>query len=75
MWQPRKADRIGIQGGDLVFAVAAEYASRGMVVPVEWALNSCQLKAMVPTIPPTLRPPHALRGYAVLWEAHWTVGG
>jgi hypothetical protein len=29
-------------------------------------------EAIVPTIPPDLRPPHALRGYHILWEAAWT---
>jgi hypothetical protein len=28
--------------------------------------------AVVPTIPPPLRPPHNLSGYRVLWEADWT---
>jgi hypothetical protein len=27
--------------------------------------------AMVPTIPPALRPKHALSGYFILWEAVW----
>jgi hypothetical protein len=28
--------------------------------------------AVVPTIPPPLRPPHNLSGYRILWEADWT---
>lgn len=29
------------------------------------------LAAIVPTIPPRLRPPHNLSGYHILWEAEW----
>lgn len=28
--------------------------------------------AMVPLIPPRFRPPHALTGYHILWEAEWS---
>ena len=28
-------------------------------------------KAIVPSIPPPLRPPHALSNYHILWEAEW----
>ena len=28
-------------------------------------------RAMVPLVPPPLRPAHALRNYHVLWEADW----
>lgn len=31
-----------------------------------------QAAAIVPTIPPRLRPAHALRGYQVLFEAEWS---
>lgn len=30
-----------------------------------------RIRALVPTVPPQLRPPHALRGYHILWEAEW----
>lgn len=30
-----------------------------------------QFRAMVPLVPPPLRPAHALSGYVVLWEAEW----
>lgn len=69
-WHPRKTDQLSVPGG--VFAPGDEYGARGLDVPPAWALNNCQLKAMVPTIPPALR--HALRGYVILWEADWTVG-
>ena len=29
------------------------------------------IRALVPTIPPALRPKHALSGYFTLWEAEW----
>ena len=29
------------------------------------------LHAIVPTIPPTIRPPRALHRYVILWEAEW----
>jgi hypothetical protein len=29
-------------------------------------------RAMVPTIPPALRPPYKLSGYHLLWEAEWS---
>jgi hypothetical protein len=29
-------------------------------------------RAMVPTIPPPLRPPYKLSGYHLLWEAEWS---
>ena len=30
-------------------------------------------KAIVPMIPPLLRPPHNLRNYHILWEAEWEI--
>jgi hypothetical protein len=30
-----------------------------------------RLRAMVPTVPPPLRPAHHLRNYHLLWEAEW----
>lgn len=71
-WHPRKLDRLVVPGA--VISVEDEYGARGYHVPESWLLNACQLKAMVPTIPPALRPPHKLSGYVVLWEAEWTVG-
>jgi hypothetical protein len=29
-------------------------------------------RAIVPTVPPLLRPRHKLSGYTILWEADWT---
>lgn len=72
MWNPRKADVVRVPGG--VFDVAIEYGLTPEGEPETWMLNSCRLKAMAPTIPPALRPRHALRNYFVIWEAEWTVG-
>lgn len=30
-----------------------------------------RIRAIVPTVPPALRPAHALRNYHILWEAEW----
>ncbi len=65
----KKADRVVISAG--TFGGADEYGSRGLEVPstsVQWRV---QLRAIVPTIPPALRPPNKLSGYHVLWEAEW----
>lgn len=35
-------------------------------------LGGVRARAMVPIIPPPLRPPHKLAGYHLLWEADWT---
>lgn len=31
------------------------------------------MRAIVPNVPPPLRPAHALSGYQILWEAEWAV--
>jgi hypothetical protein len=33
--------------------------------------NQTPHRAIVPTVPPTFRPPHNLGGYTLLWEAEW----
>jgi hypothetical protein len=35
--------------------------------------NGRDLSAIVPTIPPPVRPPRALHRYVILWEADWQV--
>jgi hypothetical protein len=66
-WGSRKADRTVIAAG--TFSGADEYGSRGLELPPQpWSL---QLRAIAPTIPPSLRPPHKLSGYHLLWEAEW----
>jgi len=38
----------------------------------EWGSSwGSHYRAMVPPIPPTLRPPYGLGNYAILWEATW----
>lgn len=54
----RAADRV-LQLGDGTLP-AAEWISSGV-----WA-------AILPIIPPRLRPPHSLENYHLLWEAVWT---
>lgn len=39
-------------------------------VKVDW--RGSALEAVLPTIPPRLRPGSALRNYFILWEAEWT---
>lgn len=70
-WHPRKADRVEIPEG--VFDAALEYGACSLDEP-EFALTDTRLRAIVPTIPPALRPAHALRNYHVLWEAEWAQG-
>jgi hypothetical protein len=41
----------------------------GVFDEVQTSTNSH--RAIVPTIPPPLRPPHKLSGYHILWEAEW----
>jgi hypothetical protein len=33
---------------------------------------SCEINAMVPNVPPPLRPAHSLKNYHLLWEADWS---
>lgn len=40
-------------------------------VPPEWGWWGSRFRAMVPPIPPTLRPPFKLGNYEILWEATW----
>jgi hypothetical protein len=40
-------------------------------VPREWGSWGAYFRAMVPPIPPSLRPPFKLGGYEILWEATW----
>ena len=68
-WGTRKNDRVVIPAG--TFGGVDEYGSRGLDMPparVQWDV---ELRAIVPTIPPALRPPHKLSGYHILWEAEW----
>lgn len=37
-----------------------------------WSWAPC-LKAIVPNVPPPLRPAHSLSGYTILWEATWSI--
>ena len=37
-----------------------------------WPITERRAKAMVPNIPPALRPQHALSNYHMLWEAEWS---
>lgn len=66
----RKADTVVIPAG--TFSGADEYGSRGMDMPPTGIQWSVRLRAIVPTIPPALRPPLKLSGYHILWEAEWT---
>lgn len=50
-----RKDRVSISG----------FEQRGLV----W--SNADWKAMVPIIPPGLRPAHHLRNYHILWEADW----
>jgi hypothetical protein len=54
-WSRRKADEVRAE------RVFDEPESR----------NTRHHRAIVPTIPPPLRPPHKLSGYHILWEAEW----
>lgn len=38
-----------------------------------WDSDVGRFNAMVPKVPPALRPPHSLANYHVLWEADWRV--
>lgn len=39
--------------------------------PDEQRFHVAEARAIVPIVPPQLRPAHALTGYDVLWEAEW----
>lgn len=39
--------------------------------PQGWNRWQRQMKAIVPNVPPPLRPAHQLAGYQILWEAEW----
>jgi hypothetical protein len=72
-WHPRKPDRVVMPGG--LFNAEDEYGAAGHdEIPAGISINQVRLKAMAPTIPPPLRPAHALRNYHLLWEAEWAVG-
>lgn len=58
-WNPRKADRVVLAAGTF-----DEDQERPRSVRTT-------LRAIVPTIPPPLRPAHKLSGYRILWEAEW----
>ena len=65
----KNADRVVIPAG--TFGGRDEYGSRGVEEPPSSILWTVRLRAIVPTIPPPLRPPHKLSGYHLLWEAEW----
>jgi hypothetical protein len=72
-WSRRRGDELQI---DDAFDIDIELELAGLSYDrnERAAVSGMRLKAMAPTIPPALRPPHHLRNYHLLWEAEWTVG-
>lgn len=72
-WDRRRVDELIVEN---VFDVEVEVNLAELAYDrnERAAVVGMRLKAMAPTIPPPLRPPHHLRNYHLLWEAEWTVG-
>jgi len=45
----------------------------GTFEATDMSSGGCEVRAMVPTVPPPLRPVHKLSGYHLLWEAEWSL--
>ena len=66
--QQRSTDRTSFPTRTLPQAELQARNWQGEVVTTTWI----EATAIVPNIPPALRPAHALSNYHILWEAEWT---